>query len=583
MGISCFLYLITYYDSVVRESRATSWRSNKNSHHRGELELNQFLDDIDKNPAKEASILLPKRRLEAHKISHGVSDGEMGIKDDLTDGDLGIKHELTDGDLGRRYDRQDFALIGQLASKTRKIDNNSCDIEIQEIKEKFLLISKVSGDLRCVLRVTNIAMETLMEYHQTQTHRYKQLQTVFTNNDKIHIRINLEAHLDQLAKYSNIFTFALHWQQFFKHNWNETKLPVEKYYWRPRPEISGCLKNSSQHECKDNMNADSLLKSTPNLPNSEHGKSLGNWTTKESLEFPLYFHVIHNCYVDAIGRIYSGNAHIIPFQCMPNGNNDPLTNEGAMNLTDDQIHREVFVMSQYWGKGIFHSTAEVLPRIAVYLDFLIAHPNILIQVNRISDHYEILGIERNRLIREAFKADIAYVPPGGGCGWFYPITGQVLSNKYQAYIKSKLKPSKTQQRNVVILIKRAKQRRYLVQHDEIETYLRNVVPRYNLTFALYDANNLPTFNATMEMFYNARLVVAPHGAGLTNLMFSQAGTRVLEVLQSHRTNYCFKVLVQILGHVYVGVLSLGKTASHLKIDLPYFTTVIDKLLENIRK
>ena len=483
----------------------------------------------------------------------------------------------------RKQSTQDSILSEQLLIKTGKIESRSCHIETSEIKEKFRMISNVSGDLQCVLKVTNIAMETVTEYHLQQTHRYKQLQTFFIDKHYIQIRDNLEEnYFDQLSNYSNIFTFALHWQQFFRQNWNETKLPVREYYWRPRPEISGCFKNSSQQECKDNANTELLLKSSPNLPDSEHGNDRGISSIKEGQEYPLYFHVVHNCYVDKRGRIYSGNAHIIPLQCKPDDHSESLSKSVAMKL---QTHREVFVMSQYWGGGWFHSTIEVLPRIAVYLDFLKAHPNILIQVMRISDHYEILGIEKNRLITGALKADVVYIPQGGHCGWLHPIAGQVLSYKYQEYIEANIvKPTRTQpQRNLVVLIKRTKDRRYLVQHDEIETYLRKAVSLYNLTFVMYDAYHLPSFNATMEMFYNARLVVAPHGAGLSNLMFSRAGTRVLEVLKSRKNVYCYERLMQTLGHLYVGVLSLGKTGKRLQVDMPYFTTVIDTLLENIRK
>ena len=39
-----------------------------------------------------------------------------------------------------------------------------------------------------------------------------------------------------------------------------------------------------------------------------------------------------------------------------------------------------------------------------------------------------------------------------------------------------------------------------------------------------------TFHETIEKFQRAKIVVGPHGAGMTNLVFSQEGTHVIEYL-----------------------------------------------------
>lgn len=52
-----------------------------------------------------------------------------------------------------------------------------------------------------------------------------------------------------------------------------------------------------------------------------------------------------------------------------------------------------------------------------------------------------------------------------------------------------------------------------------------------------------------DLFANAKIVIAPHGAGLTNLIFCKPGTKVLEIFQSHEDDtYCY--LAQVLGLDY---------------------------------
>ena len=54
-----------------------------------------------------------------------------------------------------------------------------------------------------------------------------------------------------------------------------------------------------------------------------------------------------------------------------------------------------------------------------------------------------------------------------------------------------------------------------------------------------------TFTEQIRLFRGADLVVAPHGAGLTNIVFCEPGTLVYELLPSHYTNACFCNLAHI--------------------------------------
>ena len=62
----------------------------------------------------------------------------------------------------------------------------------------------------------------------------------------------------------------------------------------------------------------------------------------------------------------------------------------------------------------------------------------------------------------------------------------------------------------------------------------------------------------MLLFNSAVIVVGPHGAGLSNILFSEPGTFVIEgVCNLPHVNLCFQRLAHVLGHRYHGVTSRG--------------------------
>jgi len=64
-------------------------------------------------------------------------------------------------------------------------------------------------------------------------------------------------------------------------------------------------------------------------------------------------------------------------------------------------------------------------------------------------------------------------------------------------------------------------------------------------------------NKTIETFSRALVVVAPHGAGEVNLIFSQPGTLLIEGLcydSDKKTNLCYRNMALALGLRYHGLI-----------------------------
>ena len=76
----------------------------------------------------------------------------------------------------------------------------------------------------------------------------------------------------------------------------------------------------------------------------------------------------------------------------------------------------------------------------------------------------------------------------------------------------------------IIVIKRTL-RRELAQHDELLLALAQAFPGHRVR--VFTAEGHVREHA--QLFYNAAAVIAPHGAGLRNIIFSRPGTAVLEI------------------------------------------------------
>jgi len=107
----------------------------------------------------------------------------------------------------------------------------------------------------------------------------------------------------------------------------------------------------------------------------------------------------------------------------------------------------------------------------------------------------------------------------------------------------------------------------IVLQGEIETSLERLAVEYGLVYSLFADNPVPSLNDTMRMFHSAVLVVAPHGAGLTNVFFSRPGTFVIEgVCNVPHVNLCFLRLAHVLGHRWHGLTSTGGCESVVSVS-----------------
>ena len=128
------------------------------------------------------------------------------------------------------------------------------------------------------------------------------------------------------------------------------------------------------------------------------------------------------------------------------------------------------------------------------------------------------------------------MPPASTCGRSIAFNGQLLSLQFRHAMKTPPQPRKS-----IVVIKRSA-KRWFKNHDQICQMIRKVVRGTDIKVEIFSDKKLPTFEQTMAIFNRAFMVIGPHGAGQTNLFFSEEGTVNLEgQCVIHGTaNLCYK-------------------------------------------
>ena len=264
-----------------------------------------------------------------------------------------------------------------------------------------------------------------------------------------------------------------------------------------------------------------------------------------------FLHILPNAVVVRDGDVYVKNIKIVLQRCKQN-----LNYENKILKLIKPFEDKIFTIAQFWGQGFFHATIEDLPRISPYIDFLRIHTDIKVHVyskeNFIIALLERMGIVASRIIAGNVRAHLIYMPAGTACGTPTTFNSQLLS----LYLRSQI-PFSPEERKSIIVIKRST-KRYFKNHNEIINTIKDHLKGTDISVEVFSDKEMPSLSETMAMFNRAFMVIGPHGAGESNLIFSEPGTIVIEGLcpnvKDKSINMCYRNLMNTLGHHYYGYI-----------------------------
>ncbi|MBE9143888.1 tetratricopeptide repeat protein [Planktothrix mougeotii] len=220
----------------------------------------------------------------------------------------------------------------------------------------------------------------------------------------------------------------------------------------------------------------------------------------------------------------------------------------------EKISGSVAVVSGLSGNVYFHWMVDILPRFAILLqekpDYLQSIDWFLLNSIKAPFQRETLqklGIPEAKIIESDrhpyIQAKQLIIPSfTGSVGW---VTPEII-NFHRQLFDVAITPSKNNYpERIFIRRNRAKYRQILNESDVI-AYLSEwgVVPVELETLSVEEQARL---------FAHAKVIIAPHGAGLTNLMFCRPETLVIELVSPHYIRHYYWIISQQLRlkHYYI--------------------------------
>ncbi|KAK2153634.1 hypothetical protein LSH36_291g09016 [Paralvinella palmiformis] len=290
--------------------------------------------------------------------------------------------------------------------------------------------------------------------------------------------------------------------------------------------------------------------------------------------FVTYLHIIQDGIVNRLGEVFTDKYKIIPYNCKPAFNKKRPNG----NLDSIPLVNETFSVSQYWGAGFFHKNVENFPRMAPYLEFLKRAPDVKVHVYEMGAYTRFvmatLGIGGTRLISGVFRAHLIYLPRGTSCGMAHVPETQLLSH----YLRSSAPEEEDSEHNLV-LIRRSRSRSF-TQKAKLARHLERVAEEFGLRFYLFPDDPVPSSSEVRREFGRAVIVVAAHGAGLSNLLFCRPKTVVVEGLcNPPHTNMCYTRLAHILGLRYYAMISRAGCEGRLDVPVDEVIMAVRSLLK----
>jgi hypothetical protein len=238
-------------------------------------------------------------------------------------------------------------------------------------------------------------------------------------------------------------------------------------------------------------------------------------------------------------------------------------------------------MSTGVNEEFYHSTFDGVPRLAPYVQFLNDNPDIRINCRSKNPLFRLLGINdwKTRVLTDQnFGARVVYSPAGGPCGRVALLPTHLMSYYAKQHLHNQ--PSL---RNTIVLIKRST-KRWFNNHDTIAHMLRKEASARRLRFFEFRDDPVPKFSVARSAFHNAIIIVAPHGAGESNIVYSQPGTVLIEGLcfvKESKINPCFQRTAYSLGLRYFALFDpqgcFNVTAEQVRKPVRFYLDHLNEL------
>jgi hypothetical protein len=221
-----------------------------------------------------------------------------------------------------------------------------------------------------------------------------------------------------------------------------------------------------------------------------------------------------------------------------------------------------------WGQGYYHFMTEILPSV---LEISKPYPIFTLPSNFAEQVFRWFSLNNDVIfeipsyenIKESYEQQ--YIECGNP-------SRQKVDLIRNAVVK-KVEFSRTKG----ILIFRRETQRTIINSNAVLEMLKRIYP--NLEWVVFD---VMSFAETVTLFSSAAIIVAPHGAGLTNMLFSDSGIPIIEFMSLQNPNICYWHLSELLKNKYYMIPCITENRN-FNIDISNVEEIIKNNVKLIDK
>ncbi|NEN93107.1 MAG: DUF563 domain-containing protein [Okeania sp. SIO3H1] len=245
----------------------------------------------------------------------------------------------------------------------------------------------------------------------------------------------------------------------------------------------------------------------------------------------------------------------------------------------EKIHGKVAVLSVLSGNVYFHWVVDLLPRIEILRQGINLEEIDWFLVNDYQQPFQqetlkILGIPEEKILASDrhpyIQAEELVVPSYSSyLGWLQPWGVKFLR---EVFLKERIIEKSQLPERIYISRGNARYRRVMNEPEVVE-----ILSKFGFTCITPESMSLESQIAT---FAHAKIIVAPHGSGLTNIVFCNPETKIIELFSPNYLRYYYWHISQLLGleHYFL----VGEAFSCYPIrNIMYESSLVEDIFVNL--
>ena len=217
-------------------------------------------------------------------------------------------------------------------------------------------------------------------------------------------------------------------------------------------------------------------------------------------------------------------------------------------------HAWLFLASHFHSSTYFHALGEAAPKLIWGLRLLRENPTLkVLHSSRFIDEVlHALHLPGRAVAYDSSKRHFARrvtVPPPAYQLDLGPL--QALRRELMGSVEARL-PLANRARSVLVVRRSAMIHgggRALLNHDELMFTLRNVLLDRSVALAEWPPTGT-TLKQAVKVWSEIDTVIAPHGAGLTNVLFLPPGSTVIEIVAKGQKGRVYGTMARLFGHKF---------------------------------